>query len=176
MLKRDRSSEKGVALVVAVAASLMVLFIVMAVMNLSFNSFNAAFLQADHAAAQAACEAGVRYVFNRIELDTTYTDAVFNLEALATRPPAGFANAIRHAQTHAGSHGSPRAYVITSRVSGNVCAAAGGGAPDFRTNDIFMGALLPSRVGREVDVTAQSGINGVGQPEFRVRVFSDYGD
>ena len=173
--ERRNRSEQGVALVVALAAAIVAFFIVIAVLNLTFNRFNLSFLEADRAAAYAASEAGVRYVFTRLEVDTTYTDPVFSAETGGSAPAPGFANAVRHAQSHSGFHGSPRAYVVSSLVAGTVTIDGTAVTPDLRTNDLFMGTLNPTRLGREVTVSIRAGINGAGQPEFRVRAFSDYG-
>ncbi|MCM8794622.1 MAG: hypothetical protein NC819_02320 [Candidatus Omnitrophica bacterium] len=173
----DLRSEKGIALMVAVTSALVALVLTVAVLNLSTNRFAVSFLSSDHAGALQATEAGIRYVFSRLEVDTTYQH---NFSGCVSSPiTGGLAQVVRHAQTHGTTHSSPfnRTYFVITSLRSPTNPTIDGAAvtPDIRTDNLFMGN--PStRVGREVTVWIASGLNGAGNPEFRVRAFSDYGD
>ena len=166
-------SERGVVLMLAIVMSLIVFLIVTAALNVTFGRFNLSFMRTDHSTAFYAAEAGVRYAFARLELDTTYEDNLFKTEPLATRPQPGFANAVRHAAIHAGSYGR-RAYVISSLPAGTTRYddryPVGAPPADQPPVDRQDPALLVGA--RNVTVWIRAGINGAGNPEFRVRVFT----
>ncbi len=164
-----RMNQKGMALVIVVAVGLVAFLVATAVMNLTYNRFNLSFVRTDHMGAFNATEAGVRYAFIRMQTDAVYIDPIFNAEG--SPPPAGFQNAVVHAYSHTGFHGSPRAYVGTSLPVGTNPVIDGVSVtPDFRTNALKMGT-------RNVTVWIRyygAGGQGASNPDFRVRAFSDY--
>ena len=172
--RKTIGSEKGIALAVALTAAIVAFLIVSAVLSLTFNRFNLSFLQADHASAYYASEAGVRYAFTRLEVDNNYSHTFQTSGGPEVFNNVTFISIVRHAFTHGASHIPVRTfYVITSKISGNVTIDGASIAPDDRTNDLFMGTLNPTRIGREVTIWIQA---SAGTPEFRVRAFSDYGN
>ena len=156
-------------LAIAITMAILIFFIATAVLNFTYGRFNLSFQQLDHTAAFYASEGGVRYAFTRLALDTAYQDVNFQAEPPATRPPPGFANAVRHAATLA----APRAYVVSSLPRNSAGYNNGAGAPAAIPVDLQDTSLLVGN--RNVTIWVQAGINGAGNPEFRVRVFTDYG-
>ncbi len=157
MKTKNLHSEKGIALVLAITVTLIVFLVASAVLHLTFGRFMLSSKQSDHSGAASAAEAGIRYAFARLELDTTYQDL----------GATGFANVVRQAGLQ------NRPYVLTSMPTGNPVINGQAVTPDVRTNDLLMGQLLPQRKGREVTIFIQS-VPG-GNPEFRIRAFTDYG-
>ena len=155
------NSEKGVALIVVLIGSLVVFVMVRAVLSQAFSRFNLSFLQTDHATAFYSSEAGVRFAFVRLEVDTIFVDPFFDAEAV---PPApGFANAVRYAESE-----HNRAYVISSLPIGTTTYGETD-AVDFQDPSLLLG-------NRDVTLWIRADINGAVQPDFRVRTFSEYGD
>jgi hypothetical protein len=185
-MTKNRSSERGVALVIALSAALVVFFIVMAVLSLTFNRFNLSFLQADRAASFYASEAGIRYAFTRLEVDNVYSHS-FTTGTGPEPVSGGFAQVVRHAFTHGASHIPARTFFVVTSIPDppggsandpNVPVDGSLLAPDLRTNDLFMGSVDGSGnhlVGREVTIWIQAGGSG-SVPEFRVRAFATYGN
>lgn len=60
---RDRSGERGVAMVTAMAAALIISIMAIAVLNMTLRRFELSAFRTDRAVAGAEAEAGVRYAF-----------------------------------------------------------------------------------------------------------------
>ena len=101
MPARDRSGERGIAMVTAMAAAVIISILAVVVLNMTFRRFELSAFRTDRAVAGAAAEAGLKYAFARLQLDTTYTDLNFP-------GPPGFANVVQRA----GQAVPPRDYVL----------------------------------------------------------------
>lgn len=73
-----RKSERGSALVIAMAAAVIVSIIVAVVMNLSIRRFELSAQRTDHEVAKMSSEAGLQYVFARLDIDAAFRTAVQN--------------------------------------------------------------------------------------------------
>ncbi len=82
-----RTSERGSALVIAMAAAVIVSIIVAVVMNLSIRRFELSAQRTDHEVAKMSSEAGLQYVFSRLAID----DAVFGAAVRLKRTSLGAA-------------------------------------------------------------------------------------
>ncbi len=151
--------ERGAALIVAVIAAIMVTLLAAVVLSVSMERFEFSAFRSDHAKAASGAEAGLRYAFSRLDKDTTSNGN--------PGPPNGFKDDVRF------DNDPP--YVVTSLETANPVIDGASVVPDERTNDLFMGRLLPNppgRVGKEVSVVLTYD-SGTGR--YRVRSVSDYG-
>lgn len=77
-----RKSERGSALVIAMAAAVIVSVIVAVVINLSIRRFELSAQRTDHEVAKMSSEAGLQYVFARMDRDAAFRTNVQNKRIL----------------------------------------------------------------------------------------------
>ena len=69
--RTPRNDDRGIALVVAMAAALAVSIAAAVVLTFTFQQFHLTVFESDHAEAFTASDAGLQYVFARLKADTT---------------------------------------------------------------------------------------------------------
>lgn len=156
-MKTNRN-EKGIALVMAIIAALLVSISAAIVLNMTYRSFYLSVFQTDHAVGFYAAESGVQYAESRLEFDAVFAAAVKAKGASTTSTPPG----------------QNLPYIVTSLQSGNpVIDGNSSVAPDERTNDLVV--LGPHGTRREVTVWIKYYDDG-RDPPYKIRVFSSYGN
>ena len=78
--------ERGLALVTAIAAAVVISITAAVVLNLTFQRFELSVFRTDHAVAVASSEAGLQYVFARMEREPAFRTAVQNKTINAGTP------------------------------------------------------------------------------------------
>ena len=101
-MKTNRN-EKGIALVMAIIAALLVSISAAIVLNMTYRSFYLSVFQTDHAVGFYAAESGVQYAESRLEFDAVFAAAVKAKGASTTSTPPG----------------QNLPYIVTSLQSGN---------------------------------------------------------
>ena len=72
MKSQDRSGERVIALVIAVAAALVISITAGVVLNITFRRFELSAQRSDHTAGLTATEGATRYLFIRFDLDPVF--------------------------------------------------------------------------------------------------------
>ena len=74
----SKTGEKGIALVIAMAAALIVSLIAVAVLNMTFRQFELSAFRTSHGVAEQEAEAGLQYAFARLDRDVALRTNVQN--------------------------------------------------------------------------------------------------
>lgn len=76
MRAESRMSQRGIAMVTAIVLALAVSAIAAVVLSLTFRRFELSAFRTDHAVAAGTAEAGLQYVFARLDQDQAFRNAV----------------------------------------------------------------------------------------------------